>query len=205
MQPLLKIQTIPISIEYKVKRAALEYQSTPAKVQVTRNRGSLNIQTRAPRLNIDSFEARASMGNKSPARSVQEFASGGVNAAYQATRTIAEDGNSLVDSRSKTSIADLAANKLFRNMSAETMTAFIPSVRPEVSVDPGSISFDFTMDKLSFDWNINHKPQLEFVPGNLEFSVAQYPDVVIEYVGSPIYVPRSADPNYEPPAIDASV
>jgi len=25
------------------------------------------------------------------------------------------------------------------------------------------------------------------------------PKVVIKYVGGPIYIPRSADPNYEPP------
>ena len=32
----------------------------------------------------------------------------------------------------------------------------------------------------------------------VEFTVTQRPDVVIKYVGGPIYVPPSSDPNYEP-------
>ena len=37
---------------------------------------------------------------------------------------------------------------------------------------------------------------MEFVPGSIEFTVTQKPAVNFEYVGSPIYVPKSADPNY---------
>lgn len=204
MQPLLKIQNVPISIEYKVQRAQLQHQSAPAKVNVTRTKGSLNIQKTPLRVNIDSFETRASAGQKSARRLSQDFAEAGRNAGYEATRTIAEEGNARVDSAgSKSAIADMVTNRMIQG--AETMMTFIPSVRPEISVDPGSISFDVTMDKLTFDWNINHKPQLEFVPGNIEFTVTQYPEVVIEYMGSPIYVPPSADPNYEAPAMDTSV
>jgi hypothetical protein len=36
----------------------------------------------------------------------------------------------------------------------------------------------------------------------LEFEITEYPKVIIKYVGGPIYFPRSADPNYEPPASD---
>ena len=36
----------------------------------------------------------------------------------------------------------------------------------------------------------------EFIPGDIEMSITQQPDVLIEYVGGPIYVPPSADPNY---------
>lgn len=204
MQPLLKIQSVPISIEYKVQRAQLQQQSAQPKVNVTRQKGSLNIQRTPLRVNIDSYETRASAGLKSPRRSVEEYANNGRAAAQEATRNIAEEGNARMDSGgSKSYIADMVASRMIRP--AETMMTFIPSVAPEISVDPGSISFDVTMDKLTFDWNINHKPQLEYVPGNIEFTVAQYPEVVIEYMGSPIYVPPSADPNYEAPAMDTSV
>lgn len=205
MQPLLKIQSVPISIEYKVQRAALQHQAKPATVNVTRQRGSLNIQRTPAQIKIDSYEARASAGQKSAARLSQEFAGEGRSAGYEATRTYAEDGNYLMDSKgSKSAIADLTTSKMIRM--PQTVMTFMPSVRPEISATPGSLSFDPTMDKLTFDWNINHKPQLEYVPGSIEFSVAQYPEVIIEYVGSPIYVPPSADPNYvPPPGIDTSV
>lgn len=203
MQPLLKIQTVPISIEYKVQRAALQYQSRPAQVNVTRQRGSLNIQTQKPQLHIDTYETRASAGLKSPTRSTEEYASAGRAAGLEATRAYAENGNSLLDSSSKSAIADMVAGKMIQP--AQTIMAFLPSVAPEISYDPGSISFDFFMDKLNFDWNINHKPQLEFIPGGIQYEVTQYPQVIIEYLGSPNYVPPSADPNYAPAAIDLNV
>ena len=204
MQPLLKIQTVPINIEYKIQRASLQIQRAPAKVNISRNRGSLGIQTTPSRLHVDTYETRASAGRKSAVRSNQEYASAGRDAGHEATRRITEEGNQRLDSGgSKSTIADIVSSRMIH--SAETVTAFIPSVRPEISIDPGTISFDVTMDQLTFDWNINHKPQLEFVPGNIEFSVTQYPDVIIEYIGSPVYVPPSADPNYEPPEMDTSV
>ena len=39
--------------------------------------------------------------------------------------------------------------------------------------------------------------QPTFTPGDIEISVEQMPKVIIKYTGGPIYVPRSADPNYE--------
>ncbi|MDR0904045.1 MAG: hypothetical protein LBM59_05375, partial [Ruminococcus sp.] len=39
----------------------------------------------------------------------------------------------------------------------------------------------------------------KFVPRSVEITINQLPGLEIEYVGSPIYFPRSADPNYVPP------
>ena len=54
----------------------------------------------------------------------------------------------------------------------------------------------FEMDKLNFDWRMN-QTSFEFTPGDIQISVTQQPDVQIKYVGGPLYVPPSADPNYE--------
>ncbi len=43
----------------------------------------------------------------------------------------------------------------------------------------------------------------EFVPADIEISVAQMPDVIIKYVGGPLYVPPSADPDYQPVDVQA--
>lgn len=198
MQPLLKITTVPINIEYKVQRASLEHKYTPPRANVTRQKGRQEIQTTKPQLNIDSTEARASAGLKSPARSIKEFADTGNADAQAAIRTYAENGNAILDSKSKSAVAEVVSSNAMPKV-YDTALTFIPAVPPEIHFEPGTISFDYTMDTLTFDWNINHKPQLEFVPGSIEFNITQYPDIIIEYMGSPIYVPPSADPNYEPP------
>ena len=39
---------------------------------------------------------------------------------------------------------------------------------------------------------------MEFTPGDIQIEVTQQPDVIIKYVGGPLYVPPSSDPNYTP-------
>ena len=63
--------------------------------------------------------------------------------------------------------------------------------------DEGEINIRYEMDKLNFDWRMG-QGEVQFVPGNIEFTVTQQPDVIIKYIGGPVYVPPSADPEYEP-------
>ena len=58
------------------------------------------------------------------------------------------------------------------------------------------------MDKLNFDWKFN-QGDFEFTPGDIEFTMTQRPEVIIKYIGGPIYVPPSSDPNYEPVDVKA--
>jgi hypothetical protein len=74
---------------------------------------------------------------------------------------------------------------------------FLPSVGPEISWSQPELTINYEMDKLNFDWQIN-PPTFEFTPGDIEISVKQQPDVIIKYIGGPLYVPPSADPDYEP-------
>lgn len=201
MQPLLRIQTVPISLEFRTQRAQLTSGSGNGDIKqpranVGRSRGRAYIQSTPAKVHIDSYETRASAGIKSAPRSIQEFAEAGRAAAREAAQNYAEEGNQIVDSHGQGyPIAEIAASKMIKT--SETIMAFIPSVPPEITVEEGSISFDYTPDQLNYDWNVSTRPQLEYVPGSIEFTVEQYPEVIIEYIGSPIYVPPSSDPNYE--------
>ena len=44
------------------------------------------------------------------------------------------------------------------------------------------------MDKLNFDVR-SLNGDFEFIPASIDVEITQYPDVRIEYVGEPIYVP----------------
>jgi len=204
MQPLLKIQSVPIEISYTSKRATLKQSYEIPRVNVTRQRGRANIRTELAKVKIDSYETRASAGLKSPKRSIKELAQTGRSDAAQATRTYADDGNAIMDSRAPGAIAEIAMSKVLST--SETIMTFIPSVRPEMWMEGGTISFDYSMDQLNFDWDVKARPEMEYVPGELEFTVSQYPQVIIEYVGPIIYTPPSADPDYvPPPSLDVSL
>ena len=86
MKPLIEITTVPIQIEMKTTNAKLEYARGTAEMEITRDKGGLSIKSRPIRVNIDTFEARNSV-TPTLARSLQQNAQKGQQAAYQATAT----------------------------------------------------------------------------------------------------------------------
>ena len=197
MRPLLRIQTIPISFEVRTTRARLVPQdSPPVRPNVTRSRGNASIQTTPSQLNLDTFETRASAGLRSASRVIAENAEDGRQAAMEATRRFVEEGNQMMEARGRGNpVADIAMQRTMRT--AETIMAFIPSVPPQIDGVPGTVAFDYTMDQFDFDWSALYvRPQMEFVPGGIEVEILQFPQVIIEWIGSPRFVPPSSNPEY---------
>ena len=98
--------------------------------------------------------------------------------------------------------SQLARTAISDQMFSQPAMTFIPSEAPDVDWNPGEMNIRYEMDKLNFDWRINQM-ELEFVPGDIEISVKQKAEVIIKYVGGALYVPPSADPNYEPVDVKA--
>lgn len=196
MRPLLEIQTVPISIQYKTNPAQVERKNIKAEVEISRDKKGLSIKSRPIRLNIDSFEARNSI-SPTTMRKVAESAQEGKQAASDATAKISRDGNMLVNIHLREdTIANLSA-ELTAPVLPDFNIRFIPDKPLDMGWIPGELSIEYEMDKLNFDWQ-TMRGEFQFTPANIELTVNEYPRVVIEYVGGPIYVPPSADPNHEP-------
>ena len=194
--PLIEIKTVPIEIEMKVTDAKLEYARGTADLEISRNEGGLHIKSRPIRLNMDTFEARNSIV-PSPARAISQNANKGQQAAYEATAAYARQGKILLNAKvGQDAIAQIAAQQQSQNVMTNVGIKFIPSAAPEMNWDAGELQIRYEMDKLNFDWRMNH-PTFEFTPGDIQISVTQRPNVEIKYVGGPLYVPPSSDPNYE--------
>jgi len=196
MKPLIEIRTIPISIQYKVTPAQIERQNVKAEVEIRRDKKGLSIKSRPIRLNIDSFEARNSI-SPSTRRSVEESADFGKQAAYTATASFAREGNMMVDIHLREPVIPQIASEKTNPPPADFNIKFVPDRPLKMDWYPGDLQIEYEMDKLNFDWQTNRE-NFHFIPANIEFTVKQHPQVIIEYVGPPIYVPPSANPNYEP-------
>lgn len=191
--PLLEIKSIPMSIEFKINKASYEISNTNATFELKRDKGGLQMQMKPTKLNIDTVEARYSAGIKSAMRSVEDFAKKGVQAAYEATATYAKEGSLMLDINIMDNpIPEIAMKKFFSDV--DFNIGFIPKTGPDISWEVGGISMNFQMDKLDFDWNIE-RPQIKFIPGSIEFIIKEYPRLEINYKGTPIFVPPSANPN----------
>jgi len=196
MRPLIEIQTIPIEIQMKTTNAHLEYARGTAQMEVSRDRRGLQIRSQPIRVNIDTFEARSSIV-PTTAQSIQQGAAQGQRAAYEATAVLAQEGRMMMEAKIDQDVIPQLAQQKTVDQPAQLGIQFLPEVGPDISWTGGDTSIRYEMDKLNFDWRMNQM-QFTFVPGDIEFKVTQQPDVVIKYIGGPLYAPPSADPNYEP-------
>ena len=197
MFPLIEITTVPIEIEMKVTDAKLEYARGTADLEISRNDGGgLHIKSRPIRLNVDTFEARNSIV-PSTATAISQAADRGTQVSYEATAAYARQGKLLLNAKvGEDTISQIAAQAQAQNVKTNVGIQFLPTVGAELNWDAGDMQIRFEMDKLNFDWRMN-QASFEFTPGDIQISVTQQPDVQIKYVGGPLYVPPSADPNYE--------
>ena len=200
MEPLIEITTVPIEIQMKVTSARLEYARGTAQMEVTRSKGGLSIRSQPIRVNIDTFEARSSV-MPTTTQIIQQQAQKGMQGAYQATGVIAREGRMMMEAKIKNVVPQLAKQQTMGEL-VNSNIQFLPSAAPEISWDGGELSIRYEMDKLNFDWRMGQM-DFTFVPGDIEFTMTQRPDVIIKYVGGPLYVPPSADPNYEPIDVQA--
>ena len=201
MQPLIEITTVPIEIQMKVTDARLEYARGTAQMEVSRDKGGLNIRSRPIRVNIDTFEARSSVMPTTP-QVIQQSAQRGHQAAYQATAVMAQQGRVMMEARINQDVIPELAKQQNIGQPANVNIQFLPEGGADLSWDGGELSIRYEMDKLNFDWRMNQM-QFTFTPGDIEFTMTQRPEVIIKYVGGPLYVPPSADPDYEPVDVKA--
>ena len=202
MKPLIEITTVPIQIEMRTTNAKLEYARGTAEMEVSRDQGGLSIKSRPIRVNIDTFEARNSI-TPTLARQIAQDADRGQQAAYEATATFARQGQLLLKTRvGEELVTQFAEEAMMKDVKTNAGIEFIPKVGPEITWDPGEMSIRYEMDKLNFDWKFS-QGDFEFTPGDIEFTMTQRPEVIIKYIGGPIYVPPSSDPNYEPVDVKA--
>lgn len=202
MEQLLQIKTIPINYELKVNNARLERRSSTAELEISRDKGGMHIKSRPVRVNIDSFEARNSVVPNT-STSIKQAAEKGRTASYQATAQYASEGKLMLNAQigQGGEVLDQIIQQRTEQPTGNFGITFLPSASAQLSYVPPSLTIEYEMDKLNFDMKVE-KGQVEFIPGNIELSVTQYPDVVIEYVGKPIYVPPSVAERFSGEVID---
>lgn len=196
MEQLLKITTVPIQYELKVNNARLETRNSKAELEISKTDGGLSIKSRPVRLTLDTFEAKNSI-TPTTARSIAQAAQRGREAAYSATARMADEGQLLLQADLGEDVLGRIAAQRVQLPTGDFTLGFIPSQPMEIGYEAPDLTINYEMDKLNFDLKIANG-NFEFIPGNIEMSITQYPDIIIEYVGGPLYVPPSADPNYEP-------
>ncbi|MBE6909721.1 MAG: hypothetical protein E7474_09170 [Ruminococcaceae bacterium] len=210
MYPLIEITSVPIEIRMKTTNASLEYTRGTAEMEISRSDKGVDIKSRPIKLQLDTFEPR--QGAPAPrsvtpapqaaqAQQLAQMPQGEQQSAYEATSAYSDQGQIMLNAR-------FGQELLRQNGQGEAAAepvqqeTVVAEQTPDTEWEDGQMEIRYEMDKLNFDWKID-KGEFEFTPGDIELIVEQKPKVTIKYVGKPIYVPRSADPNYEPVDVKA--
>lgn len=216
MYPLIEITSVPIEIQMKTKNASLEYTRGTAEMEITRaESGGVDIKSRPIRLNWDTFQPSGAP----PAPQMS-----GASRVYEATSGYLDQGQIKLNAR----VGDVPASQEAQQDAPQMQQSApalpiqpppqpIPQPQSESEAETldmapvSGLSFEwedgqmeilYDMEKLKMDWKIE-AGEFKFTPGDIEISVEQRPSVIIKYLGGPIYVPASADPNYEPVDVKA--
>ncbi len=213
MYPLIEITSIPIEIRMKTTNATLEYTRGTAEMEISRSDKGIDIKSRPIKLKLDTFEPRATASSLSVAATTRgvtqapqagQMTQGEQQSTYEATSAYSEQGQIMLNAR-------FGQEMVNQSMLPEPAPAPAPEEPQEEDGEDyapiydwkdGQMEIRYEMDKLNFDWKID-KGEFEFTPGDIELIVEQEPKIIIKYTGGPIYVPRSADPNYEPVDVKA--
>ena len=199
MYPLIEIKTVPVEIRIKSQQASLEYQRGTAEMELSRNdNGELAIKSGQIKLQgKDSYEPQNSFMPYRP--STVTNVSNGDNAAsagFEVTNTNVSGGQLTMDARVLDQImaARQTLPQINRNSQADRNININPNTGVNVDWKDGEFQIRYDIEKFNIDWNIE-QGKFEFTPGDLEIT-AEGGEMLIKYLGGPIYVPASADPNY---------
>ncbi len=191
MEQLIKITTVPIQYEMKISDAKLQRRSGSAEVEISRQKGGLQIKSRPIQLQMDTFDARNSI-TPTTRTSISQAASAGTQAAYSATAQFASEGKMLLKATvGSEALSQIATNRAQQPDGTQVGIEFLPTTGPNIDWIPPELSIQYDMDKLLFDAKID-SGSVEFIPGSIELVINQHPEVQIEYIGDPIFVPPSS-------------
>lgn len=191
MEHLLRIQTQPIKYELKVNHAQLKWNSQQSLLEMQKTPGGFNMKSQRAQLAIDSSEARNSV-TPTTSLALKQSASKGIQSANNYIQKLSKETKMLSKATPaqdilKTIIADRASYP-----TGEFELAFLPTTGPDIQYQEGQLSMQYQKDRLEFDVRVSNG-NLEYIPGSVEVNVIQWPDVAIEYIGKPMYVPPRED------------
>ena len=196
---LLKITNVPIEYNISTEAARLEVKQAPLNdVQHNYKDGQMNIRQSNIQVRMDSTELRASLNSRNNNDFAHYYGEKGKQTASQTIGENVQFGNQIAKIQDGVKISDVVRQKMLEQPTA--YTTFIPGATTEITWEPPAVELNYEPAAVEFNWE-EMQNVMNYIPGKFNFSITQYPEVRIEYLGEPVYVPKSADPNYNEEAV----
>jgi hypothetical protein len=188
---LLQIKRIPIDIEINV--TPWKFERVEGEIP---DRDVVNISKPLPIINDFSPHDRLDLTGYEPTAYTYQPVHA-VN-GLQASEYSEAEGGDLVSQIQKNPIRARMAARPIESVTSKVMPR-AKNTEHVINWSNGSQNYSFDSDGNGDYAPIQTPSEWKFVPRSVEVTINQLPGLEIEYVGSPLYFPRSADPNYVPP------
>lgn len=200
MEQLLQITTTPMQYQLTVERARLEYQQEfQPRADVNTVPSELRLRSRNIQVQLDTYQARRSLGIERVGDRIQKMAQRGMESVRQKTREYVEMGKQMAQPPSSgATIPQIIHSRMLSNAQSTSYTAFLPSSGAEISWVPNQLKTEYDPGSVNYSWK-QMRNALNYVPGSVRMEILEYAKVEIKYLGGPMYIPPSADPDYVEP------
>lgn len=196
MQQSLRITRHDIKFEMRTQQAELKYNMDKARSSMKSSPASINVTQNTPTgLNLDTYAARKVVGFSNVSDVISESATSGQQNALNYMAQTARDGRTLGDSSSGVGIKDVIQQRKASDYNLVNST-FTPALGPDISWTPNVFETSYQEGSLKTDWTVSGS-SFEYIPGGVSMEIIQLPSVEIEYVGKPMYFPRSYAERFE--------
>ncbi len=196
MDVLLQITTSPVKYELEITHAKLEYDQELQPIGKAETKPfAFHMQSQNVQVRLDTYEARKSLDMMRISDRIRSAAENGKMALQEGIRETVEDGKALAKINEGMTVNQLMQQKA-AYQTPQLFTAFLPSGGAQISWEPSDLQMDYQRGDVSFDYDLKSK-LFSYVPGSVRMKILDRGGVDIKYTGSPLYFPKSADPNYE--------
>ena len=189
----LRITTTPVLYEISQQRAKLVYTNERGRLSLHKQGGHLMMRSANTRMLQDSYERQRSLGLKGIQAAASDAAQQALQASAQAVARYVDMGNQMAKIHKGANISDIYFSRMMQDIGGEL--TFVPISPIEISWQQPVLEREYTPVRLQCDWK-SAKTSMEYIPGNVTLNIKQHPSVNIEYLGRPVYVPPSADPDF---------
>ncbi len=224
MQQLLEITTVPLKMEVTTTRARFEKMDPVEAAKEALNSPRDGRHTYQPAVNhnhVNSDPVNAGQNSKvvNPGSTVKGTNPNFHAAASSAAASIGSDtpdvyvsagvessfGGMLYQASVQNATPVLSGIPEAGYVEAGLQNAEMTKIQTQSSVDIADQTVfrkdrmdAYSTDRGNYDTSLSlGLRDMKFVPGSIEYEVTQWNEVEIDYIGGPVYVPRSADPNYK--------
>ncbi|MDR0380582.1 MAG: DUF6470 family protein [Oscillospiraceae bacterium] len=176
--PRINIRQTQGAIEIETRRAELQIaRSRRLQLSMRQIAARMTIERQMPRIRIDQTESFASAGLRSPLSMMDDFYRRSLSEGLSSISSIVQEGlRFLRIEEGGSPIRSIAQGRGVRTRSFGAVA--MPSVRPQIMVDPGSMQIQWTPHTLETNWEWLDS-EVEFIPHQVSIRMNPYPSIEI--------------------------